>query len=283
MITFRPVQGGGSAYREYVQLFSECFPAANKYSQDYLDWLYARNPDGQVVGFDAFEGDQLVAHYACVPARARVGGIDARVLLSLNTATHPQYQGQGLFTKLAEHTYAAGSEQGYDCVYGVANSNSTPGFTRKLKFQLVGPLHARFGIGRLGIDFEKMASIPHFRRLWSSEALAWRCASPVNEVTAHAGLKKTTFLAPALYKGAFSAAAEIDNVTAAAIPSVSPGHLRLNIGMVPPAARQRAFYLDIPSRLRPSPLNLIYRSLSGRIASIDPNAVFITFLDFDAY
>jgi hypothetical protein len=35
--------------------------------------------------------------------------------------------------------------------------------------------------------------------------------------------------------------------------------------------------------LRPSPLNLIYRSLSGRVAQLDPTAIRFTFLDFDAY
>jgi hypothetical protein len=35
--------------------------------------------------------------------------------------------------------------------------------------------------------------------------------------------------------------------------------------------------------LRPSPLNLIYRSLSGRVENINPDAVFLNFLDLDAY
>lgn len=283
MINFRPVQCDGDVYRDYVQLFRDCFPATNKYSHDYLDWLYRRNPDGQVVGFDALDGNQLVAHYACIPACARVGGQEVRVLLSLNTATHPQYQGKGLFTKLADLTYAAGTQQGYDCVYGIANANSTPGFTRKLKFQLVVPLHARLGLGGLGVDFAQMGSVPHFRRLWSADSLGWRCANPMNPVAAHPAADRTTFLAPALLKGSCSASAELDGVSATASPSGPGTPFRLFIGMVPSAARRSALYFDIPYWLRPSPLNLIYRSLSGRITSIDPDAVFITFLDFDAY
>jgi hypothetical protein len=42
-------------------------------------------------------------------------------------------------------------------------------------------------------------------------------------------------------------------------------------------------YASIPQRLRPSPLNLIYRSLSGRAPQLDPSNIRFTFLDFDAY
>ena len=279
---FLPVRCDESAYAEYVELFSRCFPGVDKFSRDYLDWLYNANPDGQVVGFDARDGDRLAAHYVCIPARAQVGDEEVRVLLSLNTATHPDYQGKGLFTQLAERTYAAGAELGYDCVYGVANANSTPGFIRKLQFQLVAPLDACVGVGPLGIDFTTQAA-PQFRRAWSPEALAWRCASPVNPLIARAGRDRTTVLAPALFGGACMASAEIETSAPAGTTGGLASPLRLFIGRVPAAWQRPALYADIPQRFRPSPLNLIYRSLSGRLQAIDEDAVFLNFLDFDAY
>lgn len=279
---FFPVRCDNAAYADYVRLFADCFPGVDKFSRDYLDWLYRCNPDGEVVGFDAWDGNRLAAHYVCIPARARVGGQDVRVLLSLNTATHPDYQGQGLFTKLAEHTYAAGADQGYDCVYGVANANSTPGFTRKLKFQLVGPLRACAGIGALGIDFSKKTML-EFQRIWNAQTLAWRCASPVNPVIARLHNGHTTFLAPALPRSSIMATAEIAMTEPLGRSEGIASPLRIFIGMTPPEWQRPALYIDIPRRLRPSPLNLIYRSLSGRVASINPDAVFLNFLDFDAY
>ncbi|MDO9482795.1 MAG: GNAT family N-acetyltransferase [Hydrogenophaga sp.] len=284
---YLPVRCDETAYADYVQLFAKCFPGAEKFSRNYLDWLYRCNPDGQVVGFDARDGDRLAAHYACIPARAHVGGEEVRVLLSLNTATHPDYQGKGLFTQLAERTYTAGTAQGYDCVYGIANANSTPGFIRKLKFQLVGPLQAKVGFGPLSIDFAKLTAL-QFVRCWSPQALTWRCASPINPLIIRSGRDHTTFLAPALLGGTCMATAEIgDTVTTAGTPMhrtaglASP--LRLFIGRVPASAQRLALYVDIPQRLRPSPLNLIYRSFSGRVETIDLDAVFLHFLDFDAY
>ena len=282
MMDFVPVRYDDSACADYARLFADCFPGIDKFSREYLDWLYRCNPDGEVVGFDARDGDRLAAHYVCIPARAQVGDDEVRVLLSLNTATHPDYQGKGLFTKLAKLTYAAGAERGFDCIYGVANANSTPGFIRKLGFQLVVPLRACVGIGPLGLDFSREASL-QFRRIWSTQALAWRCACPVNPVIARVGSDRTTLLAPALLGGACVAAAELDSASQVDAASGFASPLRLFIGRVPTAWRRSALYVDIPDRLRPSPLNMIYRSLSGRVMAIDPNAVFLSFLDFDAY
>jgi len=279
---FTPVECNETAYSEYSNLFASCFPGVNKFNKEYLNWLYHKNPDGDAVGFDARDGDRLVAHYVCIPAIAQIGNQEVRVLLSLNTATHPNYQGQGLFTKLANLTYAAGKEQAYDSVYGIANANSTPGFTRKLNFQLVGPLRACAGVGSLGINFSS-GKTPEFRRIWSQEALAWRCANPANPLFVKNGQDRATFLAPALNSRAVLAAAEIDTIAHCGKASTFNSPLRIFIGMVPADWRRSSAYVDIPNRLRPSPLNLIYRSLSGRFENIDPDSVFLSFLDFDAY
>lgn len=277
-----------SAYDEYVELFEKCFPGTNKYNRDYLDWLYRCNPDGNVVGFDARDGGRLAGHYVCIPVSAKVGGEEVKVLLSLNTATHPDYQGKGLFTQLAERTYAAGAAQGYDSVYGIANANSTPGFIRKLNFQLVGPLKAMVGIGSLGINFADLQDI-QFQRTWSPEALAWRCACPINPLIARAGYDRTSFFAPALFGGACMAVAEIGRAATTASVAIGTTRrfaspLRLFIGQMPTAALSSlTLFANIPSRLRPSPLNLIYRSFSGRVNALNQDAVFLNFLDFDAY
>jgi GNAT superfamily N-acetyltransferase len=282
MMTFSPVRTDDAALAQYGALFAACFPGANKYTPQYLKWQYADNPDGPVVGFDAWDGERLAAHYVCVPARARVAGEDVRVLLSLNTATHPDYQGKGLFTKLAAMTYNAGAEQGFDAVYGVANANSTPGFLRKLDFQLVRPLEARVGIG--GIGNGKAAGRPAaFERLWSDAALAWRCACPHNPVRVQQRGGMLRFDAAAL--PAARVYGEL-RLAGSALPRRAAGGwapLRLYLGLVPDHERDFGMYASIPQRLRPSPLNLIYRSLSGRAPQLDPSNIRFTFLDFDAY
>lgn len=284
MMTFSPIRTDDAALSQYGALFAACFPGTNKYTPDYLKWQYADNPDGQAVGFDAWDGERLAAHYVCVPARARVAGKEVLLLLSLNTATHPDYQGKGLFTKLAAMTYDAGAEQGFDAVYGVANANSTPGFIRKLGFQLVRPLEARVGLGGLGTRAAQGSAgrAPEFERLWSQDSLAWRCACPHNRVHARRNGGVWQFDAAAL--GAARVYGEVA-VDVPALPRQAGGWapLRLYLGLVPDHERHFGLYASIPHKLRPSPLNLIYRSLSGRAAQLDPANIRFTFLDFDAY
>lgn len=282
---FAPVQHDPATIARYGALFAACFPGVDKFTPAYLDWLYLANPDGQAVGYDAWDGDTLAAHYVCIPARAWVEGREVPVLLSLNTATHPDYQGKGLFTKLAAMTFEAGATAGYDGVYGVANANSTPGFVRKLGFQLVRPLEARIGLGRLRHGARPAAATLSFERSWSEAALAWRCANPHNPVSRRDGAARRQLYAPAM-GGKLPAYAELGPATsvgngAAARRALSP--LRLFIGLAPDGTANYWNYASIPMKLRPSPLNLIYRSFTERVAALDPSRIQFSFLDFDAY
>jgi GNAT superfamily N-acetyltransferase len=284
-LSFAPIRTDATALAQYGALFKACFPMTDKFTPRYLAWLYVDNPDGKAVGYDAWDGERLAAHYVCIPARAWVEGREVPVLLSLNTATHPDYQGKGLFTKLAAMSFEAGAAQGYDGVYGVANANSTPGFVRKLGFQLVRPLEARIGVGGLQHGAKAAPDALSFERSWSADALRWRCANPHNPVFMKNGGGKLRFHAAASGHK-LPAYAELDagGLALAAserAPLLSP--LRLFIGLVPDASSSYWNYASIPMRLRPSPLNLIYRSFAPRVSALDPSRIAFSFLDFDAY
>jgi GNAT superfamily N-acetyltransferase len=263
----------------YAGLFAACFPGVTKFDLPYLRWLYCENPDGPVVGFDAFEGGRLAAHYACVPATASIEGQAARVLLSLNTATHPGFQGRGLFTQLAQQTYDAGLSAGFDAVYGVANANSTPGFTRKLGFQLVTPLEARVGVGRL-LRASKQIAVASFERTRSAQALAWRCANPHNRVH----LRRSGDIVQCFAAAAGPLVGAYHEFAAGEVAAATDGHpppARLFLGLAPQGVSP--LYVSIPQRLRPSPLNLIYKPLSSGVRTLDAGRVRFAFIDFDAY
>lgn len=281
----RPSSPDGPSLSQYQALFASCFPDAAHLDAHYLSWLYGANPAGSVVGFDAWDGDVLAAHYVCVPAAAMLHGKPSRVLLSLNTATAPTHQGKGLFTKLANATYGRGAELGFDAVYGVANANSTPGFVKKLGFELLTPLDAAVGAGRLPLTSISAArAAAEFHRDWSPAALEWRSRNPARPyrvvrsgdricaqaVTGRPGLK---------------AWAELDdgNEKSLRLPSASLG-LHLHLGLIPDAARTRKVgWLDVPSRFRASPLNLIFKPLAGGVNAPGRGAIFFGQLDFDAF
>ena len=167
----RPVETDDDSLEACRALLAATFGTAEV---DYVRWLYRDNPWGTAVGFNAFTNHELVAHYVTVPIEATLDGAPARGLLSLNTATHPTHQGKGLFTRLAEATYAHARDRGYEFVVGVANANSTPGFTRKLGFQLVTPLDVRLGLGQLTTSHDPVG----FALAWSEPALRWRLQRP---------------------------------------------------------------------------------------------------------
>jgi len=284
-----PIQNDQATLARYGALFAACFPGADKFTPAYLAWLYAANPDGAAVGMDAWDGERLAAHYVCIPARAWVEGREVLVLLSLNTATHPDYQGKGLFTKLAAATFEAGAAAGFDGVYGVANGNSTPGFVRKLGFQLVRPLEARVGLGTLSHGPKAPSAQLSFERSWTPQALAWRCANPHNRVHRRGGGAARQQFYAAAFGMSLPAYAELDADSAGPVAAGSAGSaaplspLRLLIGLAPDANARWWNYASIPQRLRPSPLNLIYRSFAPRVSALDPARIQFSFLDFDAY
>ena len=59
--------------------------------------------------------------------------------------------------------------------------------------------------------------------------------------------------------------------------------VRLFIGLAPDATSRYWNYASIPMRLRPSPLNLIWRAFTPRVPNLDAARIQFTFLDFDAY
>ena len=275
---------------EYVTLLQNTFTEAQeRYNSTYLRWLYYENPNGPVVGFDAWDGDRAVAHYVCIPLLANIQtGGPRKVLLSLNTATHPDYQGRGLFVKLALETYALAAEQGYDAVIGVANANSTHGFVNRLGFQLVTPLSVRIGIGPLQIDAAAAREgATDLICSWSPEAIAWRVANPHRQsrlVFQKGGIGG--FAAPAT-NAAFVAWTErpVDaNWSLVADHKWTDWRPRVFVGLVPPIAARMNAYVDLPNRLRPVPLNLIYKPLTHDVPPrLTASNIFFDFLDFDAF
>ncbi len=265
----------------YGDLLDRVFGASRKFSADALAWRYRDNPAGEVVGADAWDGPRLAAHYVTCPVEAHIDGRLTKGLLSLNTVTDPDYQGRGLFTRLADATYAQGAAAGYQFVIGVANANSTPGFLRKLGFQDVGRLHAGV-LARPPRRFGPAAV--QYAGAWREDLLAWRLANP-------AGRYRVARRGDLL---AVSAATEVpfvrctaflpDVATSLAVASAAPLAASLFIGLEPRIDLRRHGLLPVPERLRPSPLNLIWRSLGPDAPTrLRPDAVALNFLDFDPY
>ncbi|MFL5295198.1 MAG: GNAT family N-acetyltransferase [Phenylobacterium sp.] len=279
-LAIRPAGTAPDQLTAYSGLLNAVFQT-RKFSPEAIAWRYRDNPAGQVVGADAWDGERLAAHYVTCPLEARIDGEVVRGLLSLNTATHPDYQGRGLFTRLAETAYAAGTDAGYRFVIGVANANSTPGFLKKLGFQHVDRLHAGV-LARLPRRFAD-ADV-QFQGHWREELLAWRLANPEGRyaVARYKGLigvwarTQAPFVACAAFLR--------DEGQELAGARGAPLAASLFIGLEPRIRLGEQMFLPVPERLRPSPLNFIWRPLGAGVPPVlRPEAAALNFLDFDPY
>jgi hypothetical protein len=280
MYTFRPVTVDKEGIRQCAALLNVVFPQSDVLNEAYLKWEYADNPAGKIVGFNAFEGDEIAAHYVTQPVVANLFGRETKGLLSLNTATHPNHQGKKLFITLADMTYKYGAENGYEFVFGVANANSTPGFLNKLGFQHVAPLQAKVGIGKIKIV--RTAKEYCFERLWPRELLEWRMKNPYHQYK----ISGSNIYAPTGKYGIKAIMGDfknelLSNFKSHSLSSINP--MKLWMGIDPRIAWKGSMYYEIPQKMRPSPLNLIFKDLTDENRKLDANAVKFRAIDFDAY
>lgn len=273
---FVPVALSQSDNVAVVELFQHSFGNTNLTSE-ILDWQYAKNPNGSAVGFNAFAGEQLAAHYVTIPIKAWRSGKLSNGLLSINTATHPMHQKRGLFTQLAELTYTRARALGFEFVVGVANQNSVHGFVKKLNFQHVSELERRLVLSPIS---KGDARELEFVCAWDSNSIAWRTAHPERNYK----IRRHGAVSHILGNSArFSAlVAQVDSSDLPNGMAAGGRALRQWIGLDCQIDWRRNFNVRIPSRYHPIPLNLIFRDLIGA-QTIDPARVKFWAMDFDAY
>ncbi len=103
----------------------------------YLNWQYLENPYGKAIVSAARSNkdDTLVGIYIVNPISINRIGISA---VSLNTFTHQDFRGQGMFTMLARDCYAKSADLGIKSIIGFPNAMSYGGFVKKLGFLHLG-------------------------------------------------------------------------------------------------------------------------------------------------
>ena len=258
--------------QNYSKLLSQVFTNTKKYSLDYLCWQYKDNPFGEVIGFDAFFEGELVAHYVCIPTQYIFKDKVYIGLISLNTATHPQFNGKGLFTKLANSTYNLAIEKGYKFIMGVANSNSTHGFLNKLGFVLIGNLDVVLYFKKYQLDV-----MDSFFRLDQTDIfLQWRSKSPPNSYF-YSNSQIFSNTDNFFIKACLSNRINIDN------RSESNNNLFVKMSIGINNQKKGIFKLYVPNKLKPSPLNLIYKKLSLDMPNLIKSQIYFEIMDFDAY
>lgn len=190
---------------------------AGERSHGWWAWKHIDNPFGESLVLGAFSGDRLVGLRAFMRWDLLQGTDVWRCARAVDTATHPEYRGRGVFRKLT----LAGIEQleaeGIKQIFNTPNGKSGPGYL-KMGWRPVDGLHAagqptgpravgkalriRIGLGTapagakcclptaasamtssrldaLAVDLKHNRPKP-LRTHWTADSLRWRfCECPV--------------------------------------------------------------------------------------------------------
>ena len=111
MTEVRPIDISPKGIEQTCELLNVVYPHAAHYDTTYLERLFNQNPVGPTLGFSAFDGDELVAHYLMLPIKARVFGEEEIGIWPFQLATRPGFRGKGLFSELNERCFEASRER----------------------------------------------------------------------------------------------------------------------------------------------------------------------------
>lgn len=108
----------------------------------FYAWKHHRSPFGRSpawVAVDPEADDRVVGFRTFMRWRFRWGDVAVEAVRAVDTATHPDYQGRGIFSRLTRHALDALRQDGVGFVFNTPNERSRPGYL-KMGWQLVGRL-----------------------------------------------------------------------------------------------------------------------------------------------
>ncbi|HYJ81791.1 MAG TPA: GNAT family N-acetyltransferase [Allosphingosinicella sp.] len=276
---FERLEHDARGYERISRLLRQVFPKARHLTARYLEWHYGGNPDGMAVGCNAFAGDELVGHMAAIVFPCRLEGEDRLGMYTVNGAVHPGHRGRRLQSRISAAMFEEAQSLGYAFCLATGNKWSTgPLLTR---FRMLRPLDARIG---LGLPSQRETGLrPSFERIWSEEALRWRMANPEAHYAQVRSANQSALLSVTGLPGVDAILHQGPRLESPAPPGRARGPLRLWLGLDPRIDWKGSAFLPIPMRLRPSPLNLVFKDLTGGGFVPDPGRIVFRGVDFDAY
>jgi GNAT superfamily N-acetyltransferase len=111
---------------------------AGRWSEEFFRWKHLDNPFGRSFMLVALAGGRIVGFRAFMRWQFQAGGRPLRAVRAVDTSTHPEYQGQGIFSRLTREALQALRED-TDFVFNTPNEKSLPGYL-KMGWILLGAL-----------------------------------------------------------------------------------------------------------------------------------------------
>ena len=153
-------------------------------NEAFFTWKHDENPFGQSPAWVA-EDDEgtLVGLRTFLRWRfRRPDGTTIKAVRAVDTATHPDWQGRGIFSRLTLSALDDLQDEGVDCVFNTPNDKSRPGYL-KMGWQQVGKFPVSVRLTGQG-SIAKLAGARTAAEKWSEESAV---GQPAGEVFADHG------------------------------------------------------------------------------------------------
>ena len=153
--------------------------------ESFFRWKHYESPFGPSPAWVALVGDRVVGFRVWLRWRFVQSGEQWEAVRAVDTATHPDFQGRGIFRRLTMQSIECLRERDVAHVFNTPNDNSRPGYL-KMGWEQVGelPVVVRFR--------SPAAAVRAARSRASSSAERWsiptELAQPADEVLSDAGL-----------------------------------------------------------------------------------------------
>jgi predicted N-acetyltransferase YhbS len=105
----------------------------------FFAWKHRESPFGTSPSWVALDGDRVIGFRTFMRWRFDHGGRPVEAVRAVDTATHPDHQGQGIFSLLTRHALEELREDGIGFVFNTPNERSRPGYL-KMGWQVVHKL-----------------------------------------------------------------------------------------------------------------------------------------------
>lgn len=123
-------------------------------SESIWNYKHVNNPFGKSLVFIAIEGNEIVGVRAFMRWKWKLEDETYNTFRAVDTATHPEHQGKGIFKKLTLKAVEVAKEKGDNFIFNTPNDQSRPGYL-KMGWEQIGKI--------------KVALRPAFNSFWNFE------------------------------------------------------------------------------------------------------------------
>lgn len=131
----------------------------------FFNWKHRQNPFGPSPGWVAADGERIVGFRTFLRWELDGPAGVVRAVRAVDTATHPDYQRSGIFTRLTRCALEDLTAEGVDLVFNTPNDRSGPGYL-KLGWSRLGPVAVSCRPASPG-SLVRIAGARHAAQRWS--------------------------------------------------------------------------------------------------------------------